>query len=131
VFEVSATHSTRTKEKAPMSSTTRYSKDEATEIAATIHRQIAVATFMTLGASNLGYLTSAEHPTFCFVARIIPTGKSAPRKMSVNIEYLPSDLYRVTVWYLDRQVHTITHYEASEVHVEALNSVLFALDREG
>ena len=110
----------------------RYSKEETQQITSVIRSQIAVPTFWTLGATDLGYMTTeAGNPAFVFIARIIPTGKQAPRKMSVAVEYLPSDLYKVTVHYLNRGGDRIAHFEQSEVYAEDLNGILFRLDREG
>lgn len=109
----------------------RYSKEETQQIASTIRSQIAVPTFWTLGATDLGYMTTeAGNPALVFVARIIPTGKQAPRKMFVTVEYLPSDLYGVTVHYINRG-ERITHFEQTDVYAEDLNGMLFRLDREG
>jgi hypothetical protein len=109
-----------------------YTQEESQRIATVIRSQIGIGTFMTLGAHNLGYMTTeAGNPAFVFTALIIPTGQQAPRKMIVSVEYQPSDLYGISVYYIDRHGERKTHFELDDVYAEDLNGILFKLDREG
>lgn len=108
--------------------TTQQDASRNTEIARTIHSQIAIMTFATLGASNLHH----EGADFVFNARIIPTGMSGARVMQVRVHLNGADLYDITVGYLrGRNLQWTEHYSATDVYAEDLNRVLFALDRMG
>lgn len=103
----------------------------AQTIAQTIRGQIAVGTFMTLGASDLMY--QSDPPGLTFKARIVPKGQTGPRVMRVTVALNPLDLYDIVVVYPKKGKFTtmVTHYEASNVYAEDLNRILFDLDREG
>lgn len=113
-----------------MTSTTNRPVDQSRDayVAQTIRSQIAVSTFMTLGASDL----MRDGADFTFRARIIPTGKQAPRVMRVTVHLNGMDLYDVKVIFTpSKWADPVTHFERTDVYAKDLNRVLFALDREG
>ncbi len=110
----------------PMTLTARH--DEAHQVARTIGAQIRGATFMTLGATDRGYVTNPR-PGLRFRARIIPTGRQSPRVMTVTVVLSPADLYDIAVVWEDRG-EMVTHYQASGVYGDVLGEVLSDLDRQ-
>jgi hypothetical protein len=106
------------------------SATQASQIANTIRDQIAVPTFMTLGASDLAY--QSDPPGFTFKARIAPKGFSRPRVMRVTVTLNALDLYDIEViWFRQKYGPVETHFEASNVYADQLNRILFSLDKEG
>lgn len=111
-----------------MTTTQSIFDDRNLQVAQIIRSQIAVSTFMTLGASDL----MRDGADFTFKARIIPTGKRAPRVMRVAVHLNGWDLYDVTVGYMKpRTFEWVQHAEARDLDAKQMNRYLFSLDREG
>jgi hypothetical protein len=111
-----------------MSTDTQRDTDRDIQIAQTIRSQIAIPTFMTLGASDL----MRSGADFTFKARIIPKGYSSARVMRVTVHLNPLDLYDITVvWSKTKFSEILTHFEDHNVYADQLNRILFALDCEG
>lgn len=113
-----------------MNTVTNSAQAEAREKALIIRSQIQVGVFMALGASDLGWRRDKTAPTFGFLARVIPSGFTRPRKVFVEVSLNRADLYDITItWYPRRSdsqptVRTI----AADVDVTALNKTLLAID---
>jgi hypothetical protein len=103
--------------------------EDRKRIADTIRQQITGGVFMSLGASDLAYLSTGL-PGLTFKARILPSPTASARVMRVTVVLDPSDTYDIKVTYPKRgdRFTEVVHFEREGVYNDALARTLLALD---